>query len=103
MKNKQGRAVADDNETLSDRDGECRELILEMVDRQIDQHIDTFLDRAYANYHPRAQSKQCLRQQRHGVSTISDKTHEAPAEPLLGYHYATQVGPRTQRALYESF
>ena len=43
----EGRAVADDNETLSDRDGECRELILEMVDRQIDQHIDTFLDRDY--------------------------------------------------------
>ncbi len=40
-----GREV--EGEVHDDRDSECRELILEMVDRQIDQHIDTFLDRDY--------------------------------------------------------
>ena len=43
----EGRATESDGEVLLDRDSECRELILEMVDRQIDQHIDTFLDRDY--------------------------------------------------------
>ncbi len=43
----EGRAAESDEEILIDRDGECRDLILEMVDRQIDQHIDTFLDRDY--------------------------------------------------------
>ena len=43
----EGRAAESDGEILIDRDGECRDLILEMVDRQIDQHIDTFLDRDY--------------------------------------------------------
>ncbi|MDG1992756.1 MAG: SEC-C metal-binding domain-containing protein [Pirellulales bacterium] len=43
----EGRAAESDAEAIIDRDGECRELILEMVDRQIDQHIDTFLDRDY--------------------------------------------------------
>ena len=42
-----GREVASEAESHDDRDGECRELILEMVDRQIDQHIDTFLDKDY--------------------------------------------------------
>ncbi|MBT4157239.1 MAG: preprotein translocase subunit SecA, partial [Planctomycetaceae bacterium] len=42
-----GREVEGEGEVHDDRDGECRELILEMVDRQIDQHIDTFLDRDY--------------------------------------------------------
>ena len=39
-----GRESTDE---ATDRDGECRELILEMVDRQIDHHIGTFLDRDY--------------------------------------------------------
>ena len=42
-----GREVASESESHDDRDGECRELILEMVDRQIDQHIDTFLNKDY--------------------------------------------------------
>ena len=42
-----GRETEGEGEAHDDRDGECRELILEMVDRQIDQHIDTFLDRDY--------------------------------------------------------
>ena len=44
-----GREVASEAESHDDRDGECRELILEMVDRQIDQHIDTFLDKDYGS------------------------------------------------------
>ena len=44
-----GREVASESESHDDRDGECRELILEMVDRQIDQHIDTFLDKDYGS------------------------------------------------------
>jgi len=36
-----------DDEQAEDRDSQCRELILEMVDRQIDQHISSFLDRDY--------------------------------------------------------
>ena len=44
-----GREVASETESHDDRDGECRELILEMVDRQIDQHIDTFLDKDYGS------------------------------------------------------
>src|SRR5210317_2067529 len=39
-----GRHSADE---AHDRDSECRDLIIEMVDRQIDQHIGTFLDRDY--------------------------------------------------------
>ena len=39
-----GRETTDE---VVDRDGECRELILEMVDRQVDHHIGTFLDRDY--------------------------------------------------------
>jgi preprotein translocase subunit SecA len=31
----------------TDGDADCREMILEMVDRQIDQHIGTFLDKDY--------------------------------------------------------
>ena len=42
-----GREATGEAESHDDRDGECRELILEMVDRQIDQHIDTFLDKDY--------------------------------------------------------
>ena len=42
-----GRETEGEGEAHDDRDGECRELILEMVDRQIDQHIDAFLDRDY--------------------------------------------------------
>ena len=42
-----GRETEGEGEAHDDRDGECRELILEMVDRQIDQHIDTFLNRDY--------------------------------------------------------
>jgi preprotein translocase subunit SecA len=44
-----GREVTSEAESHDDRDGECRELILEMVDRQIDQHIDTFLDKDYGS------------------------------------------------------
>ena len=44
-----GREVASEAESHDDRDGECRELILEMVDRQIDQHIDTFLNKDYGS------------------------------------------------------
>jgi preprotein translocase subunit SecA len=32
---------------FTDGDADCREMILEMVDRQIDQHIGTFLDKDY--------------------------------------------------------
>ena len=44
-----GRETEGEGEAHDDRDGECRELILEMVDRQIDQHIDAFLDRDYGS------------------------------------------------------
>ena len=40
-----GRPAADGQS--GDRDSQCRELILEMVDHQIEQHIDSFLDRDY--------------------------------------------------------
>ena len=43
----EGRAA--NGEVAADRDGQCRELILEMVDRQIDQHIGSFLDRDYGS------------------------------------------------------
>jgi preprotein translocase subunit SecA len=33
----------------TDGDADCREMILEMVDRQIDQHIGTFLDKDYGS------------------------------------------------------
>ena len=46
--------------------GNCKQLILEMIDEQIDRHLDEFLDKNYGGGHVRPMGRRAVRRRTRG-------------------------------------